>query len=160
MKLEKLINIGIPIIGGVLLVVMVVVTFMQVVLRNIFNTGLSWYDDVAKFVMTWMVLISTIWLTKNNQHLNTGLKLHWKLNNKRQIYLIDGILELMIAIIAAMIAYQSAIFACMAMDIGAVALPWLKMGCVYIMLPIAMLGVFYYSIKSFFKNLTLVFKKD
>jgi TRAP-type C4-dicarboxylate transport system permease small subunit len=159
MKLEKLINFGIPIISGILLGVMVGVTFVQIVLRNIFNTGLPWYDDVAQFSMSWMVLFSTIWLTKNNQHLNTGLKLHQKLN-KRTVCLIDGILALVIALIAVVVVYQSAIFAFVAMDIGAIALPWLKMGCVYIMLPIAMLGVFYYSIKSFFKNLALVFKKD
>jgi TRAP-type C4-dicarboxylate transport system permease small subunit len=159
MKLEKLVDSGIPIICGALLMGICAVTFLQIVLRNIFNSGLPWYDDVAQFFMSWLVLFSSIWLTKNNQHLNTGLKLHQKLN-KRQTCLIDGILELMIAITAAVVAYQSAVFAFLAMDIGAVALPWLKMGCVYIVLPLAMLGVFYYSTKSFFKNLVLIFKKD
>jgi TRAP-type C4-dicarboxylate transport system permease small subunit len=159
MKLEKLVDSGIPIICGALLVGICAITFGQIVLRNVFNTGLMWYDDVSQFFLSWLVLFSTIWLTKNNRHLGTGLKIYQKLNN-RQTCLIDGILELMIAIIAAVVVYQSALFAFLVMDIGAVSLPWLKMGCVYIMLPIAMLGVFYYSIKSFFKNLALVFKKD
>jgi TRAP-type C4-dicarboxylate transport system permease small subunit len=159
MKLEKLVDSGISIICGALLVVICTVNFTQIVLRNIFNTGLVWYDDVSQFSMSWLVLFSAIWLTKNNRHLSVGLKLHQKLN-KRVVYLIDGILELMIAIIVVVLAYQSAVFAFLAMDIQAVALPWVKMGCVYMMLPIAMLGVFYYSIKSFFRNLAFVFKKD
>jgi TRAP-type C4-dicarboxylate transport system permease small subunit len=159
MKLGKLVNSGIPIICGAFLVIITALIFLQIILRNIFNTGLRWYDDVSQFFMSWLVLLSAIWLTKNNQHLNTGLKLHQKLN-KRTICLIDGILELGIAIIALVVAYQGTIFTFAAMDIQAVSLPWLKMGYVYVMLPIAMLGVFYYSIKSFFRNLTLIFKKE
>jgi TRAP-type C4-dicarboxylate transport system permease small subunit len=159
MKLDKLINSGIPIICGALLVVIVTVTFMQIVLRNIFDSGLPWYDDVAQFSMSWMVLFSTIWLTKNNQHLNTGMKLHQKLN-KRSVCLIDGILGLVIAIIAAVVAYQSAVFTFLSMNVDSMAIPWLKMGYVFAMLPIAMLGVFYYYLKSFFKNLASLFKRD
>jgi TRAP-type C4-dicarboxylate transport system permease small subunit len=159
MKLEKLINFGIPIISGALLVIIVTVTFFQIVLRNCFDFGLPWYDDVSQFSMSWMVLFSTIWVTKNNQHLNTGVKLHQKLN-KRSVCLIDGILDLMIAIIAAVVAYQSAIFAFLSMNVESLAIPWLKMGYVFIMLPIAMLGVFYYYLKNFFKKLASLFKRD
>jgi TRAP-type C4-dicarboxylate transport system permease small subunit len=159
MKLSRLIDLGIPIICGTLLLGIIMVTFTQIVLRNFCASGLPWYDDVAQFLMTWMVLFSTIWLTKNNQHLNTGLKLHQKLNNKL-VCLIDGILALVIAIIAAVVTYQSAIFAVSSMIIESIALPWLKMGFIFIMLPITMLSVAYYCLKSFFKNFTLVFKKD
>jgi TRAP-type C4-dicarboxylate transport system permease small subunit len=159
MKLSKLIDSGIPIICGVLLIVIVLVTFWQIVLRNFFASGLPWYDDVAQFSMSWMVLFSTIWLTKHNQHLNTGLKLHQKLS-KKTVCLIDSLLELGIAIIAGVVAYQTAIFTFLAMDIESIALPWLKMGCIFVMLPIAMVGVVYYCLKSFFKNFTLIFKKD
>jgi TRAP-type C4-dicarboxylate transport system permease small subunit len=159
MKLSKLVDLGIPIICGTLLMGIVMVTFTQIVLRNFFASGLPWYDDVAQFLMSWMVLFSTIWLTKHNQHLNTGLKLHQKFNN-RVVCLIDGFLALGIAIIAAVLAYQSAIFAVSSMIIQSIALPWLKMGFIFIMLPIAMLSVVYYCLKSFLKNFTLIFKNN
>jgi TRAP-type C4-dicarboxylate transport system permease small subunit len=158
MKLEKVVNCGIPIICGALLVIIVMVTFLQIVLRNCFDLGLAWYDNVSQYSMSWMVLFSTIWLTKNNQHLNTGLKLHQKLK-KRLVCLIDGILALLVASIAAVVTYQSTIFAFSSMSIESLALPWLKMGYVFIMLPIAMLSVFYYYLRSFFKNLASLFKK-
>lgn len=159
MKLEKLVNSGIPIICGALLTVIVVVTFAQIVLRNIFDSGLPWYDDVSQFSMSWMVLFGTIWLTKNNQHLNTGFKVHRKFN-EWQSCLIDSILDLTIIGIAVIIVYQSAIFVFTAIDIGCIALPWLKIGYVFIMLPLAMLSVCYYYLKSFLQRLERIFKKD
>jgi TRAP-type C4-dicarboxylate transport system permease small subunit len=159
MKLEKLINSGIPIICGVLLVIIVSVTFLQIFLRNFFNFGLPWYDEVSQFSMTWMVLIGTIWLTKNGQHLNTGLKLHQKLK-AWQICLIEGVLALALAGIAAVVAYQTAIGTLSAMSTDSVSFKWLKMGYVYSIMPLAMLGVCYYYLKSFFKNLRFIFKKD
>jgi TRAP-type C4-dicarboxylate transport system permease small subunit len=159
MKLAKIINFGIPILCGVLLVLMVTLTFLQIVLREFFNSGIAWSDDVSQFCMTWLALFGSIWLTKNGQHLNTGIKLHQKLN-ERQICLIDGILALVIAITAAVVAYQSAIFSFSAMVIKSTSVSWLKMGYVFIALPLAMLATCYYYLKSFFKNLASIFKKN
>jgi TRAP-type C4-dicarboxylate transport system permease small subunit len=158
MKFGRFIDVVVPIICGILLLVIVMVTFTQIILRNFFASGLSWYDDVAQFSMSWMVLFSIIWLTKNNQHLNTGLKLHQKLN-KRAICLIDGILALVITIIAAVVAYQTAIFTFLSMSVDSMAIPWLKMGYVFVMLPIAMLSMCYYCLKSFFKNMAQILKE-
>jgi TRAP-type C4-dicarboxylate transport system permease small subunit len=159
MKLEKIINSGIPILCGMLLVVMVGLTFMQVMLRNCFDSGMNWSDEVSQFCMTWLVLFSMIWATKNDQHLNTGLKLHQKLN-KKLVYLIDDILALLIGITTARVAYQSAIFAFRAMSYESLSLSWLKMGYVFIAMPISMLGVSYYYLKNFLKNLASLLKKD
>jgi TRAP-type C4-dicarboxylate transport system permease small subunit len=159
MKPKKFIDLVIPIITGTLLVVITSVIFLQIMLRNFLDISLPWSDEVAKFSMSWMILSGTIWLTKNNQHLNTGLKLHHKLN-KRLVCFIDSILELIFAIIAALVAYQSAMFAFESMNIESMALPWLKMGYVFIALPLAMSSIFYYYLKSFIKNIVSLLKKD
>jgi TRAP-type C4-dicarboxylate transport system permease small subunit len=138
---------------------MIVFTFLQIILRQFFSFSLNWSDEVSQFCMSWLTLFGSIWVTKNNQHINTGLKLHRKLT-KRQICLIDGVLALLIAIIAAVVAYQTALFSFMSMGISSLSLNWLKMGYIFIVLPLAMLAVFYYCLKSFFKNFACVFKKD
>jgi TRAP-type C4-dicarboxylate transport system permease small subunit len=158
-KLSKFIESGISIISGVLLSVMVLLIFLQIVLRNFFDTGIPWSDDVVQYSMSWMALLGSIWLTKNGQHLNTGVKLQKKLN-KRLINLIDGILALIIVGIAAVVAYQTTINSITAMRIESIALPWLKMGYIYIGLPLFMLVVCYYYLKSFCKNVALIFKKN
>jgi TRAP-type C4-dicarboxylate transport system permease small subunit len=157
MKLEKLIDSGIPIVCGILFLIMVTVTFMQIVLREFFNSGLVWYDDVAQFSLSWMILFSTIWVTKHNQHLMTGLKIHQKLN-KRLVYIIDSFMALVIAIVAAIVTYQSAMFAIVSMNVNCLSILWLKMGYIFVMFPIAMLSIVYYYLKSFFKNLMFIFK--
>jgi TRAP-type C4-dicarboxylate transport system permease small subunit len=159
MKLEKLINSGIPFLCGALLVVMVGLTFLQIVLRNLFSSGMSWSDEISQFCMTWMVLFGSIWASKNNLHLNTGLKLHQKLNEK-QACLIDGLLDLVLVAVGAVVAYQTVMFAFTALGIESLSLSWVKMGYVFIAMPLAMLGLCYYSLKSFFKNLAGIFKKD
>jgi TRAP-type C4-dicarboxylate transport system permease small subunit len=159
MKLGKLINSGIPILCGVTLVAIVGLTFGQVVLRNCFSTGMNWSDEVSQFCMTWMVLFGSIWASKNNLHLNTGLKLHRKFP-ERLVLLIDAILDLTLIAVGAKVAYQTAMFAFMALGIESLSLPWLKMGWVFIAMPLAMLGLCYYSLKSFWRNITGVFKRD
>jgi TRAP-type C4-dicarboxylate transport system permease small subunit len=159
MNLDKLVDRGIPILSGVLLVEIVGVTFLQIVLREFFNFSMNWSDEITCLCMTWLTLIGSIWVTKNDKHLNTGLKLHRKLK-KRQICLIDCILALVIVSIAAVVAYQSAVFSFSAMHMDFLSMPGLKMGWAFIALPIFMLAVCYYYTKSFLKNLVLVFKKD
>jgi TRAP-type C4-dicarboxylate transport system permease small subunit len=156
MKLEKLINFCTSILSGVLLVGIVLLTFLQVILRNFFGYSMPWSDEVAQICMTWMVLIGSIWATKNNQHLKTGIKLHQKLN-ERYIRLIDGILDLVIAIVTALVAYRSARFSLLSMDFSIVSFSWLKLGYIFILLPLAMLAICYYYLKDFFKNLTRIF---
>jgi TRAP-type C4-dicarboxylate transport system permease small subunit len=159
MKIEKLIDSGILIICGILLFLIVLLTFLQIVLRNFFDTGIYWSDDVAQFSMSWMALLGSIWLTKNGKHLNTGLKIHQKLN-KRQVGLIDSLLALIIVGIAAVVTYQTTITSLTAIKVESIVFSWIKMGYIYIALPLFMLAVCYYYLKSFFQNLALIFEKD
>jgi TRAP-type C4-dicarboxylate transport system permease small subunit len=158
MNLEKLVNTAIPIFCGFLLLLLAVITLLQIVLRQFFSLGLVWSDEVLQFCMTWLVLFGSIWLTLHDRHLNTGLKLHRKLNEK-QMYLIDGVLALVITVIAAVVAYRSAIFSLQQFAMDSASLSWLKMGYVFIPLPLFMLAVCYYYLKNFFKNICLIFKK-
>jgi TRAP-type C4-dicarboxylate transport system permease small subunit len=159
MKISKLIDFSIRIFGGVLLLAMVSLTFLQIVLRQFFNFSLNWSDEVSQFCMTWLALFGGIWATKNNKHLNTGFMVQ-KNFDRRIIHLIDSILAVVIIGIAAVVSYQCAIFTLQQWVMESLSLRWLKMGYVFIALPIFMLATCYYYLKSFFKNIWLTFKKD
>jgi TRAP-type C4-dicarboxylate transport system permease small subunit len=132
---------------------------LQLVLRDFFDFSLNWSNEIGQYCMSWLTLAGSIWVTQNNRHLNTGLKLHQKFNEK-MICLVDGFLALLIVLVAAVVAYQTALFTFMAMDIESVSLRWLKMGYVYIAVPIFMLAVCYYYLKRFFENIMRIFRKD
>jgi TRAP-type C4-dicarboxylate transport system permease small subunit len=157
MKIYKFVNSSIPILCGVMLILIVLFTFWGIVARELFNFTLTWSDEGSKFCMMWMVLLGSIYLTRHGQHINTGIRVHQKLN-KRLIGLIDCILALVTVGSSAVVAYQSAIFAFSGYK--AVSLPWFNMVYVYIAVPIFMLTLGYYYLKSFFKNLALIFRKD
>jgi TRAP-type C4-dicarboxylate transport system permease small subunit len=159
MKLDKLVNLIIPILCGALLVVMVVLTFLQIIFREFYDFSMSWSDEVSQFCMTWMVLLGLIWVSKNNQHLNTGLKLHKKLK-ERQIRLIDSLLTLIIAVVTGIVAYHGAVFAWRQWGMESLSISWVKLGYIFIVLPIAMLAMCYCYSKDFFKNLIRLFKKN
>jgi TRAP-type C4-dicarboxylate transport system permease small subunit len=159
MKPEKLVNSGIPILCGVLLLLITSFTFIQIVLREFFNFSFNWTDEVSQFCMMWLALFGSIWLNKHERHLNTGLKLHRKLNQKL-VCLIDCILALAIVGFAAVAAYQGAIYVFMTLNQASLSLDWLKMGYVFIAVPIFMVVACYYYLKSFFKNVKQIFKKE
>jgi TRAP-type C4-dicarboxylate transport system permease small subunit len=158
MKLEKIINFGIPILCGALLILMLSLTFGQIVLREFFNFSLTWSDEISQFCMTWLALFGSIWLDKNNRQLNTGLKLHQKFN-KRLVCLIDSILALTIVIFTAVGAYQGVLYVFITLNQASLSLDWLKMGYVFIAVPIFMLGGCYYYLKKFLKNVSSLFQK-
>jgi TRAP-type C4-dicarboxylate transport system permease small subunit len=157
MKIEKLFNSVIPVLCGVFLTLIIIFTFSQVVVRNFFDATIVWSDELSQFCMMWMVLIGSIYLSKYNLHINTGLKIHQKLN-KRFIALIDSIIALAAVGSAGVVAYQSALFAFSGYK--AISLPWLSMVYVYIAMPLFMLAMCYYYSKNFFGNLVKVFKRD
>jgi TRAP-type C4-dicarboxylate transport system permease small subunit len=159
MKLKKIIDSGIPVLCGALLVIMVGLTFMEIILRNCFRTGINWSNEVSQFCMMWMVLFGLIWVGKNNQHLKAGLKLHKKLN-ERQICLIDGLLDLFFSVVIAVVAYHTAMFTFTALRIESLSLRWVKMGYIFIAMPIVMLSLCYYFLKSFFEKMVRIFKKN
>jgi TRAP-type C4-dicarboxylate transport system permease small subunit len=159
MKLEKYLNSCISNFCAGLLLLIVGFTFLQVLLREFFDYGLLWVDEASRFCMVWMGLFGSIWVTNSNKHLNVGLKLHEKFD-KRLVCLIDSIFALFIVIVAAVVAYQTAIFTSTSMNMASTSLSWLKMGYVFIAVPVAMLALAYYYLKSFFKNLHSLFKRD
>jgi TRAP-type C4-dicarboxylate transport system permease small subunit len=159
MKLEKIVNYGIPIFAGVMLIEMVGVTFLQIVLREFFDYNFNWSDEITQYCMMWLTFIGSIWVTKYERHISTGIKFQSKLS-PRLVSLIDSFLELVIVGVAAVVAYQNTIFSIDSLSMDSTAIPGLKMGWIFIVLPVFMLTVCYYYTKKFFKDLVRVFKKD
>ena len=73
--------------------------------------------------------------------------------------MIDGILALVIVCFAAVVAYQTTLFTLMSMSAYSMTVPWLKMGYIFMALPIFMLAVVYYYLKSFFENIVHIFTR-
>jgi TRAP-type C4-dicarboxylate transport system permease small subunit len=148
MKPGKIVDVVIPNFCAGLLFLMTFFTFLQIVLRQFFSIGLPWVDEVTRFCMVWVGLFGSIWITKNNQHLNVGIRLHEKFSNKRMVCLIDGFFCLFVSAVSSVVAYHTAKFAFTSMDVSSLSLEWLKLGYVFIAVPIAMAALSYYYLIS------------
>jgi len=64
--LEKRIE---EIIAGFCVSLMCFMVFFQVVMRYVFNTPVSWSDEIAVYAMLWSVYISVSWAVRERAHI-------------------------------------------------------------------------------------------
>jgi|TARA_B100001971_G_scaffold46897_1_gene41872 TRAP-type C4-dicarboxylate transport system permease small subunit len=59
------------------LAVLILVAFSQIVLRNFWETGLSWGDPLARYLVLWIGFIGAALATKENKHISIDLFSQW-----------------------------------------------------------------------------------
>ena len=60
-----------------LLSFMIIVAFLQIVLRNVFFTGLSWGDPLVRYMVLWVGFIGASIATKEGRHINIDVFSQW-----------------------------------------------------------------------------------
>jgi len=61
-----------------LLSLMIVIAFLQIVLRNLFSTGLAWGDPLVRNLVLWVGFIGAAIATKEGKHITIDLALRWR----------------------------------------------------------------------------------
>jgi TRAP-type C4-dicarboxylate transport system permease small subunit len=64
---------SLKIIIGVLLIAMVVMVFGNVVLRYVFNSGLSFYDELSRWSFVWLTFLGAIVAMRERRHLGVDI---------------------------------------------------------------------------------------
>ena len=123
-----------------LLLFVVGLTFFQILGRLILHTYLPWGEEASRFVAIWITFIGAIYLMKTHEHLSVGIRVHSSLP-PRIIAAIDAVLDLCIGSISLIAAYHSALFTWASMDYRASSLVWLRMGLVFLPVPVGMAGI-------------------
>jgi TRAP-type C4-dicarboxylate transport system permease small subunit len=82
---------------AIALSVMCIIVFGNVVLRYLFNSGITWSEEVARYLFVWLVLLSSIMVLKDNGHLGveTVIKMLPK-PLKRATYIVSNVIVLYI----------------------------------------------------------------
>jgi TRAP-type C4-dicarboxylate transport system permease small subunit len=60
-----------------LLSAMIVVAFLQIVLRNFFATGISWGDSLVRYLVVWVGFMGAAIATKEGKHINIDVLSRW-----------------------------------------------------------------------------------
>lgn len=61
----------------ILLSSMIVIAFLQIVLRNLFSTGLSWGDPLVRNLVLWIGFIGAALATREGKHININVVSQW-----------------------------------------------------------------------------------
>lgn len=91
----------------VMLLVMLFLSFLQVILRNFFNTGIGWADVSVRYMVLWIGLLGASLATKDDRHLRIDVLN--KVISKRFLPLVEFVVSLCCIVVAALLywaAYQ------------------------------------------------------
>lgn len=90
-----------------IVIFMVLMAFLQVILRNMFDMGIIWGDILLRHLVLWVGFIGASLATKNNKHINIDVfkRLHKGLS-KRIINLIINLIASFVAAYLAVAAWR------------------------------------------------------
>jgi TRAP-type C4-dicarboxylate transport system permease small subunit len=91
-----------------LLSLMILMAFLQIVLRNLFATGFSWADVLVRYLVLWVAFIGASLATQEGRHITINVFTRW-ISGKGKIYL-KAISELCSLIICGLLAYAAVKF--------------------------------------------------
>ena len=74
------------ILVAAMLSVMILLAFLQIVLRNVFSTGISWGDPLVRYLVLWVGFIGASLATKEGKHITIEIFSRW-FSGQRSLYL-------------------------------------------------------------------------
>lgn len=60
-----------------LLTVMILLAFLQIVLRNFFSTGIDWGDSLVRYLVVWVGFIGAAVAVRENKHITIDILSRW-----------------------------------------------------------------------------------
>ncbi len=89
----------------VLLGSMVVLAFTQIVLRQFFDSGIGWADELVKIIVLWLAMVGSIAAARDNRHIRIDVLSH--ILPGRLVILSRIVVDLFAAAVCAIIAWQA-----------------------------------------------------
>ena len=86
-----------------LLLTMISLAVSQIVLRNAFDTGITWADSLLRVLVLWIALIGALVATRQQQHINIDLISRFLPVSAKRF--VSAIVALFSAAVCAMLAY-------------------------------------------------------
>jgi len=91
-----------------LLGLMILVAFMQIMLRNLFSTGFSWGDALIRYLVLWVGFTGAALATREGKHITIDVFTPWLKGRKEHI--IQGIVNLFSAVVCGVLTFAAVDF--------------------------------------------------
>ncbi|WP_280771758.1 TRAP transporter small permease [Salipaludibacillus daqingensis] len=87
----------IKVLIAIIVLVMFVLVFGNVVLRYVFNSGITWSGEISRFLMIWLIFLGSVLAFKENAHLNVDVLFKkFKPRMKKAVYTVSCIIMLFV----------------------------------------------------------------
>ena len=93
---------------SVMLAAMIFLAFLQIVLRNFFDTGLPWGDSLVRYLVLWVGFIGAALATREGSHINIDVLSRWLPGVSKTVNLL--VVHFFSAVVCAILAYASLVF--------------------------------------------------
>ena len=94
-KLSKLVNGILNVLIVLTLAMMCILVFGNVVLRYVFNSGITWSEEMSRFLFVWMVFLGAIAALKENMHLGVDIVINALPHKaKKVVFIVSNLLVL------------------------------------------------------------------
>ena len=93
---------------SVMLAAMILMAFLQIVLRNFFDTGIPWGDSLVRYLVLWVGFIGAALATREGSHINIDVLSRWLPGVSKAINFV--LVHLFSCLICAVLAYAALIF--------------------------------------------------
>jgi TRAP-type C4-dicarboxylate transport system permease small subunit len=136
--MERILNRFIGVIewwSMLLLVLMVVLVFLGVFFRYVLGASLAWYDEFASYLLVWLTFCGAVAASYRGRHIGFDLVVNRFMPRTRRVA--GVVAELLVLGFHVVLFYYGWILTQKMGDETAVSLPWVRMGWVYSVLPIA-----------------------
>jgi TRAP-type C4-dicarboxylate transport system permease small subunit len=93
---------------AILLSVMIIIALLQIVLRNLFSTGLTWGDPLVRNLVLWVGFIGAAIATREGKHLSIDVVSQW-VPTRRKVFL-EVIIDVFSFIICGLLTFAAVKF--------------------------------------------------
>ena len=145
MKVNKLLD-GISVLCMVLILLLVIV---QVGMRYLFNSPLTWSEELAVFVMIWLTFIGSLICMRDKEHIEVTILVdHLPRPLQRIVLAFSRLASVFFLLVVAYYGFE------LVMENMTVTSPANKisMGLVYTIIPLSSLGMVFYVVKAIAKG--------
>ena len=145
MKVKKILD-GVSVLCMVLILLLVIV---QVAMRYLFNSPLTWSEELAVFVMIWLTFIGSLICMRDKEHIEVTILVDYLPRSLQRIVVaFSRLASVFFLLVVAYYGFE------LVMENMTVTSPANKisMGLVYTIIPLSSLGMVFYLVKAIAKG--------
>jgi TRAP-type C4-dicarboxylate transport system permease small subunit len=118
-----------------LLALMVAIVFLGVFFRYVLDASLAWYDEFASYLLVWLTFYGAVVASYHHRHIGFETVVNRFMPSTRCA--LGVVAELFVLVFQVVLFYYGWLLTQKMGDETAISVPWVKMGWVYSVLPIA-----------------------